>query len=510
MESTKQRVTPIIFVGLSFFLFITFRRAWMCDDAFITLRTVDNFVNGYGLTWNVIERVQAYTHPLWMLLISVFYFFTHEPFYTVIFISLALSGLALYFLFKHFGKNPWAIILATVVLVFSRAYIDYSTSGLENPLSHLLIVLFFILFLNPGKISSEKHLMQLSFIASLGLLTRMDLLLVLAPSLLIVLWDYHKWKGLWYVLIGQLPFIIWELFSLLYYGFLVPNTAFAKLAHGISRIVLLKQGLTYFYNSFINDPLSMFCIGLGLTLPFLQRKDKRMAVISVGAILYLVYTLWIGGDFMSGRFFTVPLLISTILIMNLMESFTREHALALLGIILVLGLILPFNTLTLDVKEYSYAKNGVDDERMYFFPGMSLIMRYRNHMQPEFKWKEQGIEYKDSGNKVTHARAIGLFGYYCGQGVYIIDGHGLADPLLSHLKTPLTSQYMSGHILKEVPEGYRESLNSGINEITNPNLHEYYDKVLLITRGQIFDWDRIKTIFEMNLGKYDHLLIASE
>ena len=38
------------------------------------------------------------------------------------------------------------------------------------------------------------------------------------------------------------------------------------------------------------------------------------------------------------------------------------------------------------------------------------------------------------------------------------------------------------------------------------NLAEYYDKLLLITRGDLFSWERIKTIFEMNLGKYDYLL----
>ena len=64
------------YIAAFFIIFIIFRRAWMCDDAFITLRTVDNFVNGYGLTWNVDERVQAYTHPLWMFVISLFYLFT--------------------------------------------------------------------------------------------------------------------------------------------------------------------------------------------------------------------------------------------------------------------------------------------------------------------------------------------------------------------------------------------------------------------------------------------------
>ncbi len=65
---------------------------------------------------------------------------------------------------------------------------------------------------------------------------------------------------------------------------------------------------------------------------------------------------------------------------------------------------------------------------------------------------------------------------------------------------------MSGHILREVPEGYRESLNSGVNEIVDPNIHEYYEKILLITRGKIFTAERIKTIVEMNLGKYDDLI----
>ena len=52
------------------YLVLVVSNAWLSDDAYITFRTVDNVVNGYGLTWNVVERVQAYTHPLWMLLLS--------------------------------------------------------------------------------------------------------------------------------------------------------------------------------------------------------------------------------------------------------------------------------------------------------------------------------------------------------------------------------------------------------------------------------------------------------
>ena len=67
------------------------RSAWGADDTYITLRSVDNFVNGYGLLWNVAERVQAYTHSLWMFLLSGTYFFTREAYYTTVVVSIVTT-----------------------------------------------------------------------------------------------------------------------------------------------------------------------------------------------------------------------------------------------------------------------------------------------------------------------------------------------------------------------------------------------------------------------------------
>ena len=36
------------------------RLAWLSDDAYITLRCVENLMRGHGPVWNVGERVQAY------------------------------------------------------------------------------------------------------------------------------------------------------------------------------------------------------------------------------------------------------------------------------------------------------------------------------------------------------------------------------------------------------------------------------------------------------------------
>ena len=46
--------------------------AWICDDAFISLRYAANLVAGDGLVYNVGEYVEGYTNLLWTLLIAAF------------------------------------------------------------------------------------------------------------------------------------------------------------------------------------------------------------------------------------------------------------------------------------------------------------------------------------------------------------------------------------------------------------------------------------------------------
>ena len=72
------------------FVYTFYVNAWVVDDAYITFRSVDNWIAGRGLTWNPGERVQVFTHPLWMLLVAAAYAVTREFFYT----SLALSFVA--------------------------------------------------------------------------------------------------------------------------------------------------------------------------------------------------------------------------------------------------------------------------------------------------------------------------------------------------------------------------------------------------------------------------------
>jgi arabinofuranosyltransferase len=77
---------------LLLFSYVFLANAWLGDDAYITFRVVWNAVNGHGLTFNPGERVQAYTHPLWMMLLTVAHGVTREFLFTTLALSWALCA----------------------------------------------------------------------------------------------------------------------------------------------------------------------------------------------------------------------------------------------------------------------------------------------------------------------------------------------------------------------------------------------------------------------------------
>ncbi len=82
----------------------------------------------------------------------------------------------------------------------------------------------------------------------------------------------------------------------------------------------------------------------------------------------------------------------------------------------------------------------------------------------------------------------------------------LYDPLLSRLPAVESDSWMVGHMEREIPAGYQETLDTGINCIEDESLHTYYDKLHYILAGDLWDKDRIKEIVLFNTGEYDYLL----
>ncbi len=194
----------LLFAGaLGAYAFAVYQAAWLCDDAYITFRVIDNLWHGYGLRWNVAERVQPYTHPLWLWVLALPLGITREFFLTPMFFSMGVALAAALFALLRFARSLGGVILAGLLFVSSRAFVEYSTSGLENPLAYLLFALFCAVALRrenePSSVMRQTAsvqsavrgpLFRLTFLSTLLMLTRADYALVCFPFLV-----YEAWYG---------------------------------------------------------------------------------------------------------------------------------------------------------------------------------------------------------------------------------------------------------------------------------------------------------------------------
>ena len=199
-----------MFAALAVVAIVLVRTAWVCDDAYITFRTVDNLIHGYGARWNVAERVQSYTHPLWMLVLAAVELATREPYFTSIALSLAFSLVAATWLAFRLARTGWQAAIGLLVLASARSFVDFSSSGLDNALSHAVIAWYLVSLARPR---SAQTAWQPIAIASLLVVNRQDLALLIGPSVVAYL-AAHRSARLWRTLaLGAAPIIAWELFS---------------------------------------------------------------------------------------------------------------------------------------------------------------------------------------------------------------------------------------------------------------------------------------------------------
>ncbi len=488
------------------------RTGWVCDDAYITLRSVDNFVQGLGLRWNPAERVQSYTHPLWMFLLAAIYYFTRAPYFTALILGMILSLVTAVLVAFRVGRSTGGVVLALLILILSKAFTDYSTSGLENPLSHLLLVLLMLVYLRES--TDLRRLFQISLLTALIALNRLDLLLMAGPFMLAT-WKETGWvKGWRPVLIGLLPIILWEIFSLVYYGLPFPNTAYAKLDTGLSQGEMIRQSGWYFWQSLKIDPLTLTTVLAGIILA-LTRRSKGDWPVAIGTLLYLLYVVKIGGDFMGGRFFVAPLLIAVLLIARV--DFTPPKLRRLVPLFALLVVVLGFSSLEnplLSGSSYgsviSSSQNflnngGVADERAYYYQAAGLL-NYRSGIAwPDHRYTRSGIEFSRSDKKIVFTSNVGYLGYFAGPHIYLYDPLALSDPLLSHLPV-VRYRWRIGHGFRMAPDGHIESAALDTNVIVDSSLHAYYDVIRTLTRKPIFSFKRFREIIAFNLGAYDHLI----
>ena len=490
---------------IALYALVVLQNAWLHEDAFITYRSIDNLINGYGPTWNITERVQTFTHPLWFFVIAAAHALTGEVYYTSVITCWVLAVGAAFVMARYIAPTVGNACLGIALLCASKAYIDYSTSGLENPLSHFLLSFFVAVYLRPR--FTFPTLAVLSFIAGLATLNRMDTVLLYLPALTTSCWRLRGPRAYRAIAVGFMPFAIWELFSICYYGFLFPNTAYGKLNTGLPSLDMAQQGLHYLNNSLQVDPLTLIAI-TGCTIGLCFEKKWPQLPLAIGSALYIAYVVKIGGDYMSGRFLSTPFFGSVLLIVHTIA--TRKQLYAALITVLIFGLAAPFAPIRSD-SNYRGAPGDHDivDERASYYTSTGLLPALMaDSTFPQHEWVNLGRkiakEYRTGVSAVTTYTNLGILGFYAGPHIHHLDPLGITDPLLSRL--PAHGDWAPGHYPRIMPDGYIETYLYGYNLIADKKLAAYYDKLCTVISGPLWTTERWLTIWQLNTGHWDHLI----
>lgn len=478
--------------------------ASVMEDGYITLRVADNFVHGEGLRWNLDERVQVYTHPLWLLLLIPFYAVWPDAFPLVLTLS-ALLSMGMVLLVLHTLRRPplLALCLFLLPLTLSKSFMMFCTSGFENPLTHLLLAWFLHLL---WRGTPKYWWFWLGLSTALALLTRLDMLVLYVPAWGWLLWRHRRQVRVWQVLAGGAPLLAWCVFSLFYYGFVFPNTKYAKLDTGIAAADYIRSGWHYFLNLAVMDPVSFIVLLAGMAMgPALawrwwhekQDKDAVLLALLAGVLLHALYTVSVGGTYLTGRFTTADMMTCAWVLLAAVRRPRRQ----LLVLPLLLFALRPFYVSEAFVLErcpacldgVGYARAGDKVSLRAVLSGKRKPPVPRSLVIPE---------------AIIVAGSMGQWPFMLERKVIVIDFIGITDPLLARLPSNIAYMYSTGNIPRDVPAGYVHARGSGDVSRMEPDIGAYYRKLRFVVSGELWSMARLREIWRFNRGDYDALLAA--
>ncbi len=468
------------------FSWIWLRNAWITDDAFITFRSIEQLLVGNGLRFNPHERVQAFTHPLWLGLLLALRVAGLPLAAAAFLLSWLAVAAALLLAFRMCPGQPARGLLFAGSLLGSRVLMDFSSSGLETPLSILLLVLFGRAVLmreaSDGSLG-DRSVTPIFFLAAALLLTRHDHGPLVVPVLALLAvrrWERGRLRCGAEILLGLMPFVAWSLFSCLYYGSLVPNTALAKLGAGVPRAALFVQGLHYVEATALWDPLWIALLVAG---GFAAVRSAALGkALGIGAVLHMSYVVAIGGDFMVGRFWVPSTVVALVLAVEKLPDRAVRGSLA--GVLAVC-LFWPQTALFTDRDHRpgwrlgAPGKAGIVDEKGNP-PGSQWL---RDLLRDG--WPQPMVE---PPGPPRIAGVLGRPGYRAHPQQILVDLFALSDPFLARL--PYEPPWQIGHFRRRLPAGYLASLEAGSNRIQDPALAALYDDVRVVASAPLFDRER--------------------
>lgn len=504
-------------LGMALFAYLLLHIAWLSDSALITYKTIVQSHHSGVIGINGIDRVMTFSHPLWYGLLHIMHAIQLNLYHATWTLSLLLTITALTILFypnKKKSYYPWVVPL--IVLACAKSFTEYAISGLEYPLSYLLmaIFLYYILDSDPFK-QTKKQLTTLFLINSLLALTYFTGILIILPYLITRFLYFSKKDYFLSLFLGSLPLLAWVVFATIYFGSPFSASFYAGLNGVYSPHEHFLGG---FYNIkllFLNDLPSFLLVTAALIIGIINNRVNH-ALIALGLLAYIISSFFNGGSDTLGQYFALPSLVGAALLYDLLLKPKHLHGIYL-AIIIGYAFIAP-NIIRLPSLFYSQTASihlatlphGIYDKWHYQathtawlrYPQLNLpALRYTPPPTFNFSSPDENISIPPEQCLITCSR----YGYHVNNHNHsdnntnlIIDACGRTDPFLAHLPAVYSSnehardrRYITNdYLLAQYDPQYV------FNDI---QLQRYHHDMRLITRGDLWDKQRLQAIMRLHL-----------
>ncbi len=449
------------------FVFVAIDNKFIQDDAFISFRYIKNFVEGNGLVFNIGERVEGYTNLLWVLILSGLLSVNIGIENASQVLSVLFGVVVLFATYKlsesmriddsaevkkerKSDKNiteGYFDLIPPIMLVVTASFIFWSVSGMESTMfiSFCLIGIYFYARTN-GKDAFDYKYPLFFLLATLtrpegiyffGLVILHKLFYSFFNNKESFLKDFFSLNSIKTYLVYIIPVAIYFAVRYSYYGYLFPNTYYAKT--GFSS-AYLNAGIDYLTN-FLS---SYMLYGAMLILPLLllKRKEFRFEVTLFYLIIFafLAYVVSVGGDVLKQNRFFLPILP---LIYILFAKFLTSKYLSMK---MKSGQGIAFSVVASIVAIVCfYYYSSQKDKLVSDIASENGLV---DKMKVTGTWF--GNKQKELGRPMTlAATTIGAVSYFAGSQVNVIDLLGLTDKEIAH----------NPKIIKEISEneiGWKE------------------------------------------------------
>jgi 4-amino-4-deoxy-L-arabinose transferase-like glycosyltransferase len=410
------------------------------DDAFITFRYSDHLLDGAGFVYNIGVQTLGTTTPLWAGLMAVTGgILTGRDFqqYAIVWSALADSGtcIALFLLARRVTGSALIGLVPALLWALSPMSVTFAVGGMETSLVIFwMLAAFALLALAPPERSLWREA-AIGLSCALGLLTRVDAILWVAPLLAVQLVSQLRHRRVpWATYAGVAVVLVpWAFFSMAAFGTPLPNSVTAKrYAYRIEPLGAFTGLIRAYSNLFFTFDLfgsiatmvsGLLVLATGvIALVYCARRHFLIFALLVYPWLYLL-TLAILNPLMFRWYFAPPLpalmlgvVIGLWVMVRPLERVHRRLPAALTGVIAIVCLASTLSgwTLTPDHGPNRPAPRMAWHQIELFYQEMAERM-VRDH----------GVTRE---SRVASAD-IGTIGFFTG--AVIIDTVGLVTPELT-------------------------------------------------------------------------------